>query len=201
MRTLGSVLFLLFLAIFGFGFSLSHSFNLTKELATTRQQINALQAEKQDLQSHYQNLELENKRLATQLQEQRGENADQQAQLERLETERAALARQIEMYQNRLAALEKVHPLLTWLNNSSAGRFASLIVLPSLPLSLGAIYIFKSRKRTASQPQRSSISPVRHHKQLVVLTLEECHMLAQLRRSHMTHTLSMDTKHYDQSAS
>ena len=179
MRTLGSVLLILVLALFGFGFSLAHNLTQAQELATTRQQLAALQAQNQQLQLRYQQLELQRQQLSGQVQGLSSENANLQARINDLEMERTALAAQIDTYQNRLAILEQAHPLIRWLTNSPSGWVASLIVLPGLPLSFGAIYIFKARNRsTKSHPP----SPDRANQVQALLTPEECHLIAKHRR-------------------
>ena len=184
MRTLGNVLLLSLLAIFGFGFSLAHILNLTQELDDARRQLGNLQAEMQVLQSRFQELELERDRLAIQVQEMAVANAELQAQNERLEAERMTLSHQIADLQKQLALLENKNQTLERLVAFTNERLTALLIFPMLPLSFGAVYVMARRKMTS--PSGRSIHDKRLEQSMfqTALTREELHLIAQHRRSH-----------------
>jgi cell division protein FtsB len=183
MRTLGNVILLLLLAIFGFGFSLAHILNLARELADARQQIGDLHAEMKILRSRFQELELERDRLAIQVQELAGANAELQAQNDRLEAERLRLVSQIEALQKQLAQIESKSRALESLVAFTRERLAALLLFPILPLSFGAVYVMARRK--IAIPSARSRNDRKSEQSIIqtTLTREELHLIAQHRRS------------------
>lgn len=182
----GAAILLPLLALFGFGFSLAYSFNLSRELTESRTQFAQLQAERQSLEAQYQALLQENNRLTGQVSSLSGENQSLRRQVNTLATQRLLLANQVEVLQGKLDLAKKANQLLTWLGPApnQPGSLA-LLVVPMLPLSLGVAYLLSHRKATHSvarslvaQGQVPAAFPA-------LLTREEFHILSQYRRTRM----------------
>jgi len=176
MRTLGNTIFLLLAALFGFGFLLAYSLNITKELTETRAQLTRIQIQ-------YQAMVDEKNRMAEQVSGLTGENTTLQSRVEAQEAERHALTSQIETLEMQLDIIEKANPFLAWLVTTSKGRVAAtLLVVPIAPLSLAAMYRMFYPKATnlptlVNSHQRGGATIQ------ASLTRDELHLIAQRRRS------------------
>jgi hypothetical protein len=183
MRSLGNTIFLLLVALFGFGFLLAYSFNLMKELTDTKGQLTQMQAEMQALQIQYQTAVDEKNKLTEQVSGLISENTALQIRVRTLEAEHQALTGNIEALQMQLDLVEKAHPLLAWLVSTSQGHITTaLLVVPVVPLSLAAMYIMVHPKTTnpyipANRLEKGQTT-IR-----TALTREEFHLIAQYRRS------------------
>ena len=173
----GTAIFLLFLALFGFGYFLAHSVNLSQELDETRQQLARLQQESRALEAQYRILLEERNRLTGQVTGLTGENENLRRRIDTLETERVALSRQIESLEGQVVLAQRANGLFGWLV-SDHGPLALLIV-PALPLSLGAAYVMAHRK-AANPSSRLPTNPATFR---ALLTREEMYLLRQHRRS------------------
>jgi len=180
----GTAIFLGLLALFGFGFFLAHSFNLSQELTEARAQLARLQAESQMLEAQYQALLEEKNRLTDQVSGLAGENGDLRRQVHTLEAERLSLTRQIQTLQAKLGLAARANPLLAWLVFGAPGRgIAALLVVPMVPLSLGVAYIL-THGRAANSPSGSTNGRDSNHTTIrALLTREEFHLIARHRRS------------------
>ena len=179
MRTLGNVILLLLLALGGFGFLLSYSLNLTRELAETKSQLARMQSEVQTFEARYQALAEEKNRLTELVSGLNSENAGLRTRVQSLETERLELAGQIETLQKQVALTREADPIIAWLVSTTTGRLATLFLLPAVPLSFGAVYIIARRKATASLKSREGDQATVQ----AVLTREEFHFIVERRRS------------------
>ena len=179
MRILGSVMFVLLLALFGFGFSLAYTVSLSRQLTEMQTQLANLQGELQAVRVQYAMLLEERNQLAAQAAGLSSENAALRARIETLESERQSLGGQIQSLQRRLALIAEADSLLGWLNSSFVGRLAALLVVPVMPLSFGAVYILRHRRIT--RPQAASTKSSAPFQ--AALTREEFHELGRLRKS------------------
>lgn len=183
MRTLTNTVFLLLVALFGFGFLLSHSINLTMELTKTKNQLERVQSDMQMLKAQYGALVEAKNQLTEQVARLISENNGLRIKGETLEAERLALTSQIETLQRQLDFVEKANPILAWLVSARVRSVAALLVVPVVPLSFGAVYMIthqKANKPTvASKKGRRESQPTFQ----AALTREELHFIAQHRRS------------------
>lgn len=164
------------LALIGFGYFLSHSISTSRELLETREQLAQIQAAHQALELQYQTLVQEKNSLAAQAEALRHENADLHEQVTALGTQRQALASQIEPMRTRLALLEEANPLLTQLLALPAGQLAAFLLVPMLPLSIGAVYVMVHAKTSRNKgPQTEGTFQA-------ALTREELQWIARRRR-------------------
>ena len=179
---IGTVLLLLLLALFGSGFLLDRSLNLTEDLTATQEQLAQLQAQQRTIEAQYQALLTENDRLTQQVSGLTVENEDLRTRLEAMQGQRKELNDQIALLQNQLDVAQAANHVLDPLTNASAGRIAlGLLIVPILPLSLGAAYIMTHPKVThvAKQPKARTDD---HETFQAAVTREELHMISQRRR-------------------
>lgn len=179
----GTAFLLPLLALFGFGFFLAYSFTLSRELSESRTQFAQLQAERQILDAQYQALLQEKNRLTGQVSNLSGENESLRRQVNTLATQGLLLSNQVESLQGQLDLAKRLNPLLAWLIPvpSQPGALAFLIV-PMVPLSLGAAYIITRRKaiNPLKRPaKRWELDPTICQ---ALLTREEFHIILMYRR-------------------
>jgi cell division protein FtsB len=180
----GTAILLPLLALFGFGFFLAFSFNLSRELIETRNQLTGLQTEKQALEAKYQALIVETNRLTGQVSGLTSENEDLRRRIDTLEVERVSLTHEIETLQGQLALAQKANSLFAWLVSGPAERspLALLVIVPMLPLSLGTAYVIghhKGRRPPVRPANRLEPSSATFQG---LLTREEFHIIAQYRK-------------------
>ena len=173
MRT-GNVILLLLLVLIGFGALLYYSIDLTLELAAARDQLSQVQAAMQSLEAQLQALAAENQRLSGENTNLAGANASLLAQLTAVENERLALTEQVNSLKAQLAIMEKAHPFLAWLANTSVYRFAALFMLPAVPITFGVVYVVNHKRISAPATSASVIH--------TALTEEEFHLIVQRRK-------------------
>ena len=184
MRSLANPFFLLLIALFGFGFLMDHSINLSRELTEARDQLTRMQSEMQSLQAQYQAILGERNQLTEQVSRLTNENSALQARIQSLDSERLALSAQIEILQNQLNLAKKANPLLARLIAfPKRGLAAALILVPMLPLSLGAVYVMTHPKKT-DRPVTQADRTAGQESFQATLTREELHFIARRRRSH-----------------
>jgi|KBSSwiStaDraftv2_1062776.scaffolds.fasta_scaffold905784_2 hypothetical protein len=179
----GSIILLPLLALIGFGFFLAYSINLSSELIETRAHLAQVQAERQALEAQYQALVEEKNHLTVQLSGLAGENTDLRLRLGTLESERQTLSSQVETMQAQLNHAQRTNLLLSGLFSSSVGRLAATLVVPIIPLSLGAVYAITRPKGARKPTLPRSLSTEPHTKIQATLTREEFHLITQRRRS------------------
>lgn len=186
----GNVVLFILLALTGFGFCLAYSINLSRELTDTRALLSQVQAERQALEAKYQALAEEKNRLASQVSDLSGKNVNLRQRVEDLKSERLLLTNQLDGLQKQLALVQKANPLLTWLLSLPAGHVAvAALMVPVVPLSLGAIYVMSHAKNIrfdGTQRKHGQAGLVKFHGDL---TRDELHLIAQHRRAQQTRVL------------
>ena len=178
---IGSILFLLLLALFGFGFLLSHSITLNQELTDAQDQLAHLQTQQQALEVQYQALLEERNRLTSQVSSLTADNENLRTRVSTLEAERQSLTEQIETLQKQLNLAQRANPILNWLVSAHVERLtAALLVVPILPLSLGAVYIMTYPKGAHFLAPTNNVTPGKA-KYRATLTREELQWIARRR--------------------
>lgn len=179
---IGTVILVLLLALFGSGFLLSQTMHLTEELNANQEQLARLQLEKQSLEAQYQALLNERNQLAQRATGLSVENEELHSQLDAMQTERRNLNDQIATLQNQLQVVQRSNRLVTGLANALTGHIAlAILILPSLPLSMGAVYVMTHPKKTKPDARQTYSS--RHQGTIqATLTRDELHQIAQQRR-------------------
>ena len=183
MRTIGNIIMVQLMALFGCGFLVAYSLNITQELTETKEQLAQTQMELRTLEAQYQAVIEEKKQLKEQIMELTSENTDLLAKVESLEVEKQILSDKIFTIQNKLEILEKNNPVLTWLASSPAKYFTVLFVLPIVPISFGTAYVISyQKKKKAFQAHRMNNQRENQSTVLTKLTRDEFHIIAQYRR-------------------
>jgi hypothetical protein len=180
--TMRNVIVLPLLALIGFGFCLAFNMNLTKELMETREQLARAQSERQTLEAQYLRLVQANNDLSAQISARSAENAGLQRQLETIKTERRMLSEQVTTLQNQMALFRRANPLLDSFVSSPVKKLAAVLLLPVVPISLGAIYVRKHTKRAGGVAKRKMSTNDLDTYQ-VALTREELNWIERQRRA------------------
>jgi len=186
MRSLANTVFLLIVALFGLGFLLDHSINLSRELTETRAQLTRMQAEVQSLQAQYQAILNEKNQLYGQVSKLANENSALQARVQTLDSERQALDAQITVLQRQVYLIQNASPWLAWLVSIPKGHLmTALIFVPVLPLSLGAVYVVTHSRNTSPRFHLLNRTGTPHDQIQATLTREEVRFLARHRRAQL----------------
>jgi hypothetical protein len=181
--SVGNFILLTLLALIGLRYCLAYNIGLSQELIETRRQLLQVQAERQALDAQYQSLMEEKNQLADQVSGMTNENEELRVQMKTLKDEQQVLNSQIEDLQKELKLIHKANPILAWFFAGPIEKVVAILLLPILPLSLGAAYIMTHAKEIRGTGATVSYSGQRQTTFQVGVTREELHLIALHRRS------------------